>query len=192
MAGLVDLVAGLRCRITGDVRKAAPGIRAPASLRPFAMFRGHACGVTIYVLPHFFTYGYIGHRCIGTMRPNEGADGSSGPRYAEPSDGQTDGGQQPGDGVVKRSETARSNAEGVTWQGTQKTAATEGCLTPSTGSARWTECGSTEMATGSGVALERSERVASAGAHRVGGEDHSAAGRDAGRRSRQRPPASNT
>jgi hypothetical protein len=34
------------------MRKAAPGIRAPASLRPFAMLRGHSCGVTIYVLPY--------------------------------------------------------------------------------------------------------------------------------------------
>jgi hypothetical protein len=65
---------------------------------------------------------------VGGVRPNEGADGSSGPRYAEPSDGQT-----------------------------EKSAAPEGCLTPSTGCARW-----------------------------------SAAGRDVGRRSRQRPPASNT
>ena len=72
MAGLVDLIAGLRCRITGDVRKAAPGIRAPASLRPFALLRGHDCGVTIYVLPHIVTYGYIGHRYIGNGAPQRG------------------------------------------------------------------------------------------------------------------------
>lgn len=68
----MKVVAGLRCRITGDVRKVAPGSRAPVSLRPCALLRGHACGVTIYVLPHFVTYGYIGHRCIRNDAPQRG------------------------------------------------------------------------------------------------------------------------
>ena len=113
MAGLVDLVAGLRCRM----RKAAPGIRAPASLRPFALLRGHACGVTIYVLPHFVTYGYIGHWCIGTVRPNEGADGSSGPRYAEPPDGQTEKTAAP-EGCRREAPAAQGGAQrDGTWDG---------------------------------------------------------------------------